>query len=239
MTLQQRLQGPQARGGGADMQRLPGAVSDAVSGAPFHDHYRPALAEHTRTDGVSDEFDIYGDADTGDVAAAQEHGGPDGGDDVSASRPPTNAGASGSPGVAVPGYPGLRAGGFGQGGGALGLYRVGEDQGAGASGAGLTPVAYFGKGPEVLPDYQTKSWRWNDPTAVDWDTERKRLQLGQVHAMTDAIEALGIVGVLPPWTGRAVGVAGALLGHGEAAHLQDQLDALEARRKQLKEQSSS
>ena len=182
---------------------------------------------------MSNEFDIYGDADTGDAA---EDGGPDAGGDASAASPPTG---DGSPGAPVPGYPGLRAGVFGPGGGVLGLYRAADGQDAGSTGASLTPAAYFGKGPEVLPDYQTKSWRWNDPEAMAYDADRKQGQVGQVQGMVHALEALGGSGLLGPWASRAAAATTALMGYGEAAHLQDQHDALQARQKQLKAQGRS
>jgi hypothetical protein len=103
--------------------------------------------------------------------------------------------------------------------------------------ARLIRASYFGKGRDVLPGYQTKSWRWNDPQALAYDADRKRMQIGQVQGMADAIEGVGIAGVLPPWVGRAVGITGALLGHAESAHLEDEHNALEDRRKQLKGQS--
>ena len=169
----------------------------------------------------ADDFDPAADADAEvDVASS-------------------GAADDGLPGVTVAGYPGLRAGAFGQGGGALGLYRVDHDQDSDAAGGHLIPAAYFGKGPDVLPDYQTKSWRWNDPEAMAYDADRKRMQLGQVQGMTHALEGVGLLNKLPNWPARIVGGASLLLGYGESTHLQDQLDALEARHKQLKGRSGA
>jgi hypothetical protein len=128
--------------------------------------------------------------------------------------------ADGLPGLGIPGYPDLRAGAFGYGDGALGLYRVADRRSPGD--------------PSVLPDYMTKSWRWNDPEAVNYDLDRKRGQREQVEGMAKGAGVIADYVPMPAWASKAVRGGAALVGDAESRHIQDQIDALQFRQTQLK-----
>jgi hypothetical protein len=144
--------------------------------------------------------------------------------DVGASDEPSVVAAATTddalPGVAIPGYPDLRAGAFRQGGGLLGLYRVADRPPAGD--------------PSVLPDYVTKSWRWDDPQAVHYDLDRKRGQREQVDGMAKAAGVVADYLPMPAWASKAIRGAATVVGSAESRHIQDQIDALQARESQLK-----
>lgn len=125
---------------------------------------------------------------------------------------------------------------------------------AGPSDPRLTPVS--GKGP-IDPSgaltYETDSWRWNDPEAVDYDLYRKQQELAEAQVEANAAEAIGWgqtgAAALKPLTG--VGVLGSLpaavtaqgagtyLNHVEIPMLQREVQALQARKAQLQGRSKS
>lgn len=176
---------------------------------------------------MSNEFDIYGDADTSDVADAQGHGGPDVQGDAGMIAPLTGAVGDGSPGVAVAGYPDLRAGVFGEGEGALGLYRVVDRASAG--------------GRSSLPDYITKSWRWDDPQAINYDLNRMRGELPLAQVMSGAGDVASAAGDVADYVPLVPGIVpkglhafGKLMKNSDPAHIQDQIDELQDRQNQLR-----
>jgi hypothetical protein len=154
----------------------------------------------------------------------------------------------GQPGVPVAGYPGLRAGVPG-GSGALQLYRSGDD---GASGAHLILTADHAPndGASALPDYITKSQRWNDPDALAYELDRRQRQLGDAQALSLGSAGAGVAQqgiadlakVAPgaealtfasPLAWAGIGT-GAYMGFVEAPRLQNQVDALRTRLNQLR-----
>ena len=190
---------------------------------------------------MSDEFDIYGDADTGDVADAQGDSAPNVDEETNPNASQTDAVGDGAPGVPVDGYPGLRAGVPG-GDGALGLYR---DPGQPHGDQGAVPV------------FQTASWRDTDPEATNYDLYQKKRQLrdaqtigdiltfgggGQTGAAAAAKQATarGLSGLAEsigalaePYTGHHGFGLGLYMDKVEKPRLQNEVQDLQARQKQF------
>lgn len=151
------------------------------------------------------------------------------------------AGGDGMPGVAAEGAPGWRAGAFAHGGGLLGVVKLGGPPAADGGDPGLVLVSdrTGGDPSKSLPDYETGSWRWNDPEAIAYDLDRKQGQLAQVQGMANAAEGVSDASVLPAWASRGVGAFSSYMSHFEASHLQDQIKALQARQSQLRGQGGT
>jgi hypothetical protein len=191
---------------------------------------------------MSDEFDIYGDADTGDVAAAQG----DGMGDAAAAAAPGSAG-DGLPGYPVEGHPDWRSGVFRSGRGLLGMARTSDLVARPGDDARLMQVS------DPVLDWEQNSWRWNDPEALAYDLDRKQRQLAEANALAGAATAVrvgqGQLDKYKPSTGIGVGSSplaraaslglGAYMKFGEAPRIQGEIDALQARLNQLRSESKT
>lgn len=203
---------------------------------------------------MSDEFDIYGDADTGDVADAQWDGGP-----TAAAAFPNPEGDD-LPGFPVDGHPQWRAGIFGSGRGLLGMARVSDLVARPRANAPATlqfgtDQANDGRDPRLqtvsdpVIDQELSSWRGNDP-AFAYDIDRKKRQLAESQALSlgsfggsvaqqaladmakvaPSAEALGFASPLA-WAG--IGLGG-YMGFVEAPRIQGEIDAMQTRLDELR-----
>lgn len=193
---------------------------------------------------MSDDDDIYGDTDPNNM--------PDAGAGQNASA------GDGLPGFAVDGHPDWRAGAFGSGQGLLGMARVsdlvarpgdntpatapfGMDQPAGQGDPRLQQVS------NPVLDQERNSWRWNDPTALAYDLDRKKRQLAQAQTMSGASDAAtwgqlalqgGLkLGSLP--AGAAIAGVGQYMNYVEAPMLQEEIRAIQSRLNQLAARSGT
>jgi hypothetical protein len=176
-------------------------------------------------DEMSDDDDLYGDTDANNV--------PDG--DAGQDAAPGNL-----PGYPVGGHPDWRAGVSGPGRGLLGMARASdlvaqrsrEDQ---ASFAGQSDPRLMRVSDPVM-DWERNSWRWNDPTAIAYDLDRKQRQRAQAQTMANGVEAFGAASEflpIPKGAGLATAAVGAYMGHVEAERIQKEIEALKARQDQL------
>ncbi len=147
---------------------------------------------------------------------------------------PLYGGRSSLPGYPVAGHPEWRAGVPGAGN-LLGMVKF-------ASSDPLTTKIADGiqPGRSGASDYETQSWRWNDPDALAYDLDRKQRQLNQAKGIANSAEAAGGVGtIFPPSRAVGAGVAGvgAYFGHVEGPRLEAEIQALKDRLDQLRSRS--
>ena len=174
-------------------------------------------------------------------------------DGMDAEGAPQAAADDGLPGLAIDGYPGLRAGAFADGKGVLGLYRAPT----GPIGGGQTPA--IGNGffiqaadhgssgaPSALPDYITKSWRWNDPEALKYDLDRKQGQRSQAQIMSGIGDVADTLGDVADWVAeprvqaaaKGLHAFGNIMKKVDPDQIQKQINELQTRQDQLNSRRS-